>query len=80
MKVAAIIEAVEIVRDSMMDYRGAFSEAEKNAAVSVIIKWADVLLNIDEPKNKIVAERLRFMIQASQGFLHRREQSLLEAM
>lgn len=77
MKASAVNEAIEIVRDSMMDYRGAASENEKNAAVSLVIKWSKILLDLPEPKNEILADRLRAMVQASQSFLYRREKQLL---
>lgn len=80
MKNADIIEAIEIVRDSIMDYNGAMSENERNGAIKIIIDWSERLLNIKEPKNEILADRLRAMIQRSQSFLYRREQALLEAM
>jgi len=80
MKASAVNEAIEIVRDSMMDYRGAASENEKKSAVSLVIKWSKILLDLPEPKNAILADRLRTMIQTSQSFLHRREMAMLEAM
>lgn len=80
MKSADIIEAIEIVRDSIMDYRGAMSENERNGAIKIIIDWSERLLNIKEPKNAILADRLRNMIRYSQDFLYRREKALLEAM
>lgn len=80
MKASAVNEAIEIVRDSMMDYRSAASENEKNAAASLVIKWSKILLDLPEPKNAILADRLRAMIQASQSFLYRREKQLLESM
>lgn len=80
MKNADIIEAIEIVRDSIMDYRGAMSENERNGAIKIIIDWSERLLHIKEPKNAILADRLRNMIRYSQDFLYRREKALLEAM
>lgn len=80
MKNADIIEAIEIVRDSIMDYRGAISENERNGAIKIIIDWSERLLRIKEPKNAILADRLRNMIRYSQDFLYRREKALLEAM
>lgn len=80
MKNADIIEAIEIVRDSIMDYNGAMSENERNGAIKIIIEWSERLLNIKEPKNPILADRLCAMIRYSQNFLYRREQAMLEAM